>query len=363
MKPFSALNYLKKNKNRTIIATLMIFISMSIIVIGNYVASVVGTFEKDATYSDNLVVINMQTTDENYKDFKSVLSDVKKDKNLSYVTSSPRGFSSLKRNTLLNITVGDASYAFKNRYDMKKVFDHLGIEADLSDVKNGSIVISENLAKLKGIKKGDVIDKSLDDNLEEEHSVDAIIKDDCYFAFYVYDNGDTGRIFVYSEKYEGKELYDYVANLVGDRDVLISSSIRESIKRNFNVFYYIFYGVVILVAIVLAITTGSVLTGHYLKRRYEFGIYNALGLGKKAIKKKVAGEILIMDGIAFIAGCVCVLMFTFLANELVYKQQGMYLGYISKTGILGFILCNALIVLPNIYFKGRKMSRVDVTQF
>ncbi|MGN0395134.1 MAG: FtsX-like permease family protein, partial [Coprococcus sp.] len=131
----------------------------------------------------------------------------------------------------------------------------------------------------------------------------------------------------------------------------------------FYVFYVLFYVIDILIAVVLAVTINSVVTGQYLKRTYEFGVYRALGRSSKSVKRKVAAEILLMNVIACVIGFACMFLFTYIINELVYRPKGLFLLYSSMVGVVGFIVCDILIVLPLILSKGRLMSKADVTEF
>ena len=225
------------------------------------------------------------------------------------------------------------------------------------------MIISQDFANNKGVKLGDTLDHSFDSNLDGEYTVDAIIDDGSFCTVYIYEDDDNlGRLYIYSETMEGEELYNYVKKLAGDRKVQISESERDSVLPQFTVFYVLFYTVDILIAIVLAVTVNSV-TSQYLKRTYEFGVYRALGISRKAVKKKVATEIIFMNIIACVVGLSSILLFTYILNELVYIQKGLHLLFCSTTGLKGFILCEILIVIPMVLSKGAMMSKADVTEF
>lgn len=283
---------------------------------------------------------------------------------MEVVMSSARGFSGMQHGTVINLEMGGWSYVFNSVQDMQKVFEHLGIEGDFSKCKDRSMILSQNFARNKGIRLGDKINHSFDKNVDGKYTVDAIIEDESFCMFYVYEDDDSlGRLYIYSDTMEGKELYDYVKNLAGDRKVQIAESERSTVLPQFHVFYVLFYVVDILIAVVLAVTINSVVTGQYLKRTYEFGIYKALGRSRKEVKVKVAAEVLSMNLAACLIGFAAIFLFTYLMNELVYKQKGMYLLYSSKIGFVGFIICDILIILPLILSKGRLMGRADVTEF
>lgn len=364
IKPFSAFYYIKENRGRAALCIFMMFLATLMFLAGNYIQSELYTFEKEFEYSDKLVVVSLQSTDEEFKDFADFAKAVEEDDKLGMVMSSALGFGGMQHGTVLNLEMGGWSYVFNSLQDMKEVFGHLGIEGDFSQCKHRSIIISKDFAKDKGIKLGDKLDHSFDTNLDGEYTVDAIIDDGSFCTFYIYeDDSNLGRIYIYSEAMEGKELYEYVKNLAGDRKVQVAESERSTVLPQLYVFYVLFYIIDFLIAIVLAVTVNSVVTGQYLKRTYEFGIYKALGRSRKEVKAKVAAEVLSMNVIACIMGFAAIFLFTYLMNELVYKQKGLYLLYSSKIGFMGFIICDILIVLPLILSKGRLMGRADVTEF
>ena len=363
-KPFSAFYYMKENRGRTILCIFMMFLATLMFLAGNYVHSELYTFERELEYSDKLVVVSLQSTDEEFKDFADFTKAVEEDDKLESVMSTALGFSGMQHGSVLNLEMGGWSYVFNSVQDMQKVFDHLGIEGDFSKCKHKSMIISQDFAKDRGIKLGDTVDKSFDKSLDAEYTVDAIIDDGSFCTFYIYEDDSTlGRLYIYSDTMEGEELHDYVKKLAGDRKVQVMEAERNTILPQFSVFYVIFYLIDILIAIVLAVTINSVVTGQYLKRTYEFGIYKALGRSSKEVKGKVAAEVLSMNLISSLIGFAAVFLFTYLMNELVYKPKGLHLLYSSEIGLIGFILCDILIILPLILSKGRLMSKADVTEF
>lgn len=361
IKPFSALYYMKENRGRVTICIFMMFLATLIFLAGNYIQSELYTFEKEFAYSDKLVVVSLQSTDEEYQDFSAFRKSVEEDDKLKMVMSSAYGFSGMQHGTVLNLEMGGWSYTFNCVQDMQETFQHLGIQGDFSKCKHRSIIISQDFAKDKGIKLGDTVDHSFDQCFDGTYTVDAIVDDGSFCTFYVYeDNDNLGRIYIYSDFMEGEELYDYVRSLAGDKKVQVMESERSAVLPQFYVFFVLFYAIDVLIAIVLAVTINSVVTGQYLKRTCEFGIYNALGRSRKDVWAKVASEVFSMNLIACLIGFASIFLFTWLMNELVYGPKGLYLLYSSQTGLVGFVLCDILIVLPLILSKGRLMCKANV---
>lgn len=358
MKPFGALYYIKENKGRVAICTVIIAMTFALFILGNYVESGPKSFEKEFEYGDKMIFCSYAKNEQDYLDF---LEDVKKDEKLKYIEVTGYGYSGLAYKTALGFEMGGNCYVFNSLDDMKRAFEVFGIECDFSNVKDGSLVISETLAKNRGIKLGDVLDHSFDSAFDEEHSVDAFINDGSGLCFYLEEVDNLWRFYAYSDSMEGEELYQYIKNIAGDRQVLVNRPSR--ISADFSIFYIIFYTVVILISVILAVTVNSVLTGQYMKRKYEFGVYRALGRTKANVFFKCAKEILLMDLMgSAIGGAVCFLL-TYLLREFVYKPKGILLVYTSKVALIGYLLCNALIVVPVILINGRMCVKADVTEF
>ncbi|MDO5154863.1 MAG: ABC transporter permease [Eubacteriales bacterium] len=362
--PFSAIYYMKENKGRCFIGVFMMVLATLMFLSGNYIQSVIYPFHKEFEYSNQVVVAGIQPTDEEYKDFAAFKKLVQEDPKLNYVDVTALGFSGMQHQTVLNLEMGGWSYVFNSVDDMKKVFNHLGIEGDFSNCKHRSMVISQDFANNKGIKLGDKLDETFDSVLDGVYTVDAIIDDGSFCTFYVYeDDENLGRLYIYSDTMVGKELYDYVRDLAKDKKVQISETEEASFMGQIKIFFVLFYLIDILIAIVLAVTVNSVITGQYIKRIYEFGVYRALGRSKWDVKKKVIAEVFVMNAIACIIGAGIMLTYTYIINELYYVPKGEYLMFASQTGMVGFMICDLLIVIPLVLSKGRMMSRADVTAF
>ncbi len=362
--PFSAFYYMKENRGRVFLCIFMMVLATLMFLAGNYIHSETYSFEKEFEYSDKIVVAGLQSTDEEYKDFAAFRKAVQEDEKLEFVDVTAYGFSGMQHGTVLGFEMGGWSYVFNSADDMKKVFKHLGIKGDFSKCKNRSMVISQDFADNKGIRLGDTLDHSFDSYIDGEYTVDAIIDDGSFCTFLIFESDDSlGRLYIYSDTMEKEELYSYVKKLAGDRKVQISESARSRVLPQFYVFYVLFYAVDILIAVVLAVTVNSVVTGQYIKRTCEFGIYRALGRSRREVRKKVAAEIIFMNITACIIGGAAIFLFTYMINELVYMKKGMHLLFYSGTGLAGFILCDVLIVVPLILSKGRLMGKADVTEF
>lgn len=364
MKPLSALYYIKENKARTAIVVFMFLITTFLVIAGNYIESMYYYFDRFMEYSDVICIVGADAADEDFQEFTEVLEDMKRDENLIVLPRSNHGYSGGTFVCTLGFEMGSQSFVFDSARDLQIAFDRLGVSCDYSGIRDGSVVISKALARQHGLKLGDVIDSNVFPNVKGEYTIDALIDDDSYILFYVVDSEIKDLVVnVMGKDMEGEELREYLKNLRGDRKANISNSQRKQIKTLFGMFFPIFYAGIAILSVVLAMTMNSILTGNYIKRSYEFGIYRAIGISKKEIFSKCAKEIFTMDLLAIAIGVVVMLLLTFLLNELLYIPAGKYLPYCSKVGIIGFVVSNLLVVIPMIWLKGRSMNRVDITEF
>lgn len=364
MRPFSAMYYIKENKRKSIIIIFMLFLTTFIFLAGNYIDSVYYFWNSYNEYSDKLCVVDAPASAEDYNDFTEFYNELKNDDKLIVQPRTGWGHRGLPWKCTMGFEMGTASMVFSSVDDMKQAFDQFGIECDYTDIKDYSVVMSETFAKHYGLKKGDVIDSSTDKTIEGRYTLDALIDDESFVLFYVIPGDDAVyRLNVMSPDMSGNELRDYIADRLGDRKAQISEPMRNEIERQFEPFFYIFFSGIILLSVVLSIVVNSVITGQYIRRVYEFGVYRAIGITKRGILKKCASEISMMNLLAVLFGAAVIIIFTFLINELYYIPDGKYLPYFSKIGLYGFLLSNVLVVIPTIISKGRGMAKADVTEF
>lgn len=365
MRPLSALYYIKENKMRSFIIIFMLFLTTFLFIAGNYIDSIEYYWERAEEYSNKICVVTAVSTDEDFKEFGEFYQDICNDEKLTVMDRTSRGFWGLDWISTMGFETGSSSFVFSTPEDMKTVFDNLGIECDFSDIKDRSVVMSSALAAQYDLKKGDIVNEKLDDNISGDYTLDAIIDDNSYILFYVIPNPDTQilRANIISDEMSGDELRNYVNNIKGDRKVHVSSSLKENLDSQLDPFVLIFYTAIILLSAVLSVIVNSVITGQYIKRTYEFGVYRAIGISKAGVYKKCTAEILLMNVIAIVFGAAIIMLLSYMLNELLYIPSGKYLPYYSEIGLKGFLLSNLLVVIPTVLLKGRGMSRADVTEF
>ena len=363
MKPMSAFYYVKENKGRAGIVIFLLFFTTLLFLAGNYIDSNYYYWKRVMEYSDRVSTVSAISADEDQKDFFAFREKLKGDESLLVYDVTGYGYSGLPWICTMGFEMGSSSMVFNSVEDMGDCFEMLGIKADLADMKDGSVCLSSALARQYGLKKGDIVDVSVYKNISGRHRVGAILEDDSYILFYI-DHTDTPfRMHVMSRELSGQELRDYLAELQGDFKVHIDQLMSVEIEKQFAPFKLVFGAGIVLLSLVLAVVVNSVITGQYIARTYEFGVYRAIGLKRREIYGKCAREILAMDLLAILFGAGIIFLFLFLANELYYIPAGRFCPYYSNMGLYAFLASNALVVIPTILLKGRSMSRADVTEF
>ncbi len=364
MNPLSPIYYIRNNKGRAALIIFMLFFTTLMFMAGNYVASCDWYWEDAIDSSEKIALVECIPGDEAWSDYHATLEEMRADSRLHVMERTGYGFGGLSWYCTIGIEMGSSSFVFNSKEDMEAAAKRLGLSVDLSKVKDHSIVVSKALAKNKGIHLGDTIDGTVDENLNEEFTVDALIEDDTFETFFlVHDEKNLVRFYVYSDEMEGDELYSYIADKIGDRQVKLASRQKHSINQSLAPLHIIMIAGAVLLSVILAVTVNSVVTGQYQKRTYEFGVYRALGLSKKTVFRKCAAELLVMDLIAILIGAAIHFLLTFLLNELLYIPNGKYLPYVTDLGLICVAISNLTVIVPMIIAKGRRMGKADVTEF
>lgn len=362
-RPLSAFYYIKENRSRGAVLVVLLFLTTLFYLAGNYIDSVGYYWEKAVDYDDRICLVGALSADEDQRDYKEFIKLLEEDDSLIVMPRSGRGFSGLEWKCTMGFEMGSYSFAFNSPEDMKTAFDRLGIEADLSDTGDRCVVMSSALARQYGLEAGSVLDSSVNGSIPGSYRVSALTEDDSYVLFYVHEDTNLTRANIMSDTLSGDELRRYLEEKRGDLRVFIPECLRDTIAAQLDPFFRIFIFTMFVLSVIHATTINAVLAGHFIKRRYEFGIYRAMGMPRKDVFKKVASEICLADLIAVLCGAVFNLLLTFMLNELVYIPAGEYLPYFSTAGLSGFILSNLTVVIPVILIRSSSMCRADVTDF
>lgn len=362
MNPFSALYYVKENKKRSLLLMVMIFLSFGVYVGGLYVTNPYDNWGTAIDYYDKMVGTNGNISNENYKQF---LNEAVSDGKTTVIETG--SFNGMNWNTVMGFDTGIYSLTFRSVSDFKRYCDHMGIECDFDSLKSGSMIMSEMFAKNRGLVIGDKVDKDFDWNIFREFTLDAVTNEDGYTLYFITDDEDTvsGAVLI-GNGIEGRELYDYVYGLQNSsekpEDIYVYQGVRSDLKGQFEIFDMIYFFIAILLSIILAVTINAAFVGMYQRREFEFSVYRAIGISKRRIVLKIAGELLLIDAAALLVGAAVTLLGLYLFNNLVLYPAGKYLRYYNSMALGYMILCNVIIIVPLMITRCRQMLRADICE-
>ncbi|MBR7021801.1 MAG: ABC transporter permease [Lachnospiraceae bacterium] len=363
MKPYSALYYVKENKGRSILIAAMFFLTTLLLLGGNYIRSNYYYWEGIIDFTERVVEVEASVNDEEYRDYHAVIDKLSNDPDLTVMLHSGYGEPSMDWICTMGFTMGGYAARFNTAEEMREAFRIVGYHGDFSSLRNGSLALSRAMANNKGLKLGDIVDENM--GLSGTYTLDALIDEDTYAVYYVeeYSEEKLTRAHVLSETLSSAELMDRVQNACEGTQCKIQKSWRDNLDRQFEPINLIFYLAILLLSLVLSVSVNSVISGHYNKRMYEFGVYRAIGRTKRDVRRKVAAEILLTDVASVVFGLGFVELLTFMLNELYYKPGGRFLPYWSQIGVVGLIVSNIWVLLPTILLRSRAMCKADVTGF
>lgn len=363
MNPFSARYFVKENKKRSMLLIFMIVVSFGVYIGGLYVTNPIDNWEQCIEYCDNAVDVVRISTEE--EDYEWLLSEVQKDEKTKVLNlGSSNG---MNWETVMRFESGQCAYTFLSVDDFKCFCKYMNIECDFSKLKPGSMIMSDKFAKNKGLELGDKVDEKTENSICSEFILDAITDEDGYTLYFISDEEESGRAIILGNTIKGQELYSYVYKLHSEmkdtKSVFVYPNLRVGIEVQFESFNVIYMLVVVLLSVILAITINAAFVGMYQKREFEFSVYRAIGIPRKSIIGKIVKELLLIDIIALIIGAVVTLIGVYFINNLVLYPEGKYLRYFNPIALYNMILCNAIVIIPLIVTRCRKLLKADVCEY
>lgn len=368
MSPFSPLYYIKQNKVRCILLMIMLMLSAVIYVGGLYVTAPVATFDLAKESNEKVVrLYDYSVVDYSESDFDKVIAEIEKDESLDYIYASTSE-ADFQWDTIMEFSCGSNQKTFGSVEDFKKHCELTGIEMDFSNLKRGSLVLTQMLADNLGLSIGDKIDENYKNELVEVNfegglTVDLIIDQKGYGAYIIGEESPKLSLYLYGINISGYELKSKAMALEEKYNVIMGYLSTEEIDAQFESFYFIYSFIVILVSVIIAITINTAFAGMFQKRNFEFAVYRAIGISKAKILIKLVCELLLIDGIALAAGAVITSLFLYLFNNMVLYPDGLFLEYFHPLALAGVIICNLLSLLPLILFRIRQIRRADICEY
>ena len=363
MNPLSPLYFIKQNKVRCIVLMFMIFLSFGAYLGGLYIYTPQENWEYACEIEDNMVEVYQSSGDSKAANYKAFREEMKKRDDVIVIEEG--WYNQIDRKTVMGFTDGSLCYTFRTVDDFKLFCEHNDIECDFSNVKPKTVILSRLMADSKGYKVGSVISHDDEDNnFEYDFTVAALTEEHGYTQYYIGQDGETNNdMLLLGKGISAEEVRRYAAEIAQKYPVNFAQSLREEIDEMFSIFNTIFMVVVVFLAIILSVTVNAAFVGMYQRREFEFAVYRAIGISKKKIIRKIAGEILFMDVIVLIVGGGIFFLALYLFNELVLASSGVYLVYTAPIAVIALVLCNLMTVIPLILTRSRVLLKADICNY
>ena len=361
LKPFSPLYFIRENKARCILLMFMIFLGFGDYLGGLYVTNPLDNWECYLQYSDEMVIVNPALTDEDLSDFAAFTEELEEnDQVIILRLGETEGFQWF---TIMGFESGFASLTFCSVEDFRTYCEYFGIQCDFESLGNGSLILSEKLARNRDLEMGDKVNRDTNEAVYGDYTVTALTQEDGYLQYYINEEaGGSLRLMVLGNGISGTGLYDLVYD-IRDRHPVSIYEIREQITGQLKTFDMIYLFVILLLSLILAVTINAAFVGMYQKRNFEFAVYRAIGMGKGPIVSKLLGEFLWMDILALTLGGGVLFLGLYLFNNLVLYPDGKYLRYFHPTALTGLVVCNVMVILPLILTRCRQLLRADICEY
>lgn len=359
MRPFSPLYYIRENKTKCLLLMIMVFLSFGVYLGGLYVSNPLDNWQLAFEQYDSMVTITPAPGDGQCTEFLAFVQEMEETGKAEILELGESSY--LNFNTIMGFEVGAYSIIFRTVEDFKIFCEHMGLECDFDNLKNGSLILSERMANNLGLKMGDAVNKMEYDGIYDNYTVDALIEADGYLQYYINDAPrEYPWVMLLPKGITGKELYDLAYEVCEKHEVSIYDCLRDDIGDQFETFNLLYMFVVILLSVILAVTINAAFVGMYQRRNLEFAVYRAIGIRKVRLVGKLVGELLWMDGISLAIGGAIFFLGLYLFNNLMLYPVGKYLQYFEPLALFGLVLCNVVVLLPLMVTRGRQMLKADI---
>lgn len=298
--------------------------------------------------------------DKDQTQFKTMIELVQGDENID---SYPVGENYYNYPTMLGFHNGNRAYAF-NKNDFLRLNQRLQLIPLEDSITHESIFISEKEAAYLEVAQGDLVFRENEDIHiyygDSEFSV-TVYPSDAFMVLFVTEDVSLPYTYLLTwSKVGSKEQFDktvqYIKDTFDNLNVVTYADEIMNMEENFAINNIIYYSIIAIVTIVFVITTNAVFVGIYEKRRREFALYQGIGIPRSSLYKKVAKEILIMNGLGIILGIVFSLIVISVLNVFVYAKDGLSMRYYNRIALSAVIICDMAIIIPGIGLRIRTIS-------
>jgi hypothetical protein len=266
--------------------------------------------------------------------------------------------------TMLGFRNGFIAYTF-SKDDFLRFNQRMQLIPVKVTVLDNTILLSDKQAAFLNVKEGELFRDQTDDidvYYGEGPFQVIIFPNNAFCAYFVTKDYERAGAYLitWKDSSSKEEYFQKVEELRANYDKLKFVTYEDKMTQfneSFAVNNIVYYSIIAIVSIVFAITTNAVFVGLYDKRKYEFALYQGIGIPKRRIYKKVTTEILCMNTLGLLLGISFSLLVISLLNEGVYHQDGLSMRYYHPTAFFATIFCDLAILIPGIGLRIHRISK------
>lgn len=367
MRPFTALYFIKANRWRASLIVAMFVLTFAVYLGGLYISNIGSMFDYAIDRMDRVAIIEPIQTDYDGAEFQRAVDMLDKNDKITFLKQGKSGLIYTK--SIMGFATGVLPYAFRNAEDFLLYCDFVGISLSETNAEgelgNGSVIMSGLQANNRGMQLGDFLTvDNPGEYFDGDFRLDALTDEEDYSAYYINDT-ETPAYMILPTGMNDDEYRGLLEVLKTDYKIRVMDYdyYREMMDRQLSVFEYLYFLLIILMAVVMAITTNAALTGMYQHRQGEFALYQAIGISKWKIRKKIVGEVFLMDVAGIVTGACIVMLGVYLMNSLYLLERGLKLFYYNKMALQGLAVSNVIIFMPVTVLQGRRLMKTDICDY
>ncbi len=364
LKPLSALYFVRENRGRAVALILMLLLGWVTYIGGLYVTNPADNFARMVEDGKKYVLIGqVMTDDELGTDYHGVIDIMTANGDAEIIKLGGDGADINVWDSVMGFSCGGISLTFASVDDFKRYCEITDIHCDFEQLKPGSIIMSEVLAKNRKYNIGDTIDYNGKVNEKGDFTFDAISDEPGFVGYTIgFGENETMQMLV-ANKMSMEQIKEKVDLLHKDYQFYSNMDLDAEIKKQFGSFNAIYSFIVIFLSIILAITINAAFLGMYQKRNYEIAVYRAIGISKKKIFWKLVKEILLLDVISLVCGGIVTFFTIYILNNAFLYDAGKYLSYFHPMALMGLMISNIISIMPLIFMRIRQIKRADVCEY
>ncbi|TCT16041.1 ABC-type lipoprotein release transport system permease subunit [Natranaerovirga pectinivora] len=365
MKPFSSFYYVKNNSKRTIRIIIIIGLLALCYLGGVYLDNIKTETIAVIDHQSSFVTVNASYRDENGQQYRAFLEEVKNNNSIEYFQI---GFNYVAHRTMLGFLNKNTAYTF-TKEDFSRFNSYMNYVDQAFIPKDNMIIVSKKQGNALKVTIGDTI--SSDNEFinayygGDYYEVGPLMDVDAFISYFITsDSTDSASILIlpnpiYPEQ-EYKQFILSIKNKYDKLQIIDYEELLKNAKTNFQINDIFFIASILLLSIVFIITTNAAFVGLYDRRISEFELYHSLGIPKSTIRKKVIGEILLMNGMGILL-CIAICITTiFFLNFFIFEPDGLRLRYYAPIALSATVISNIVILGICILLRLRTISKLKM---